>query len=1467
MSDATVRRLIVVLGVHRSGTSAIARALPALGADLGTRLMPPAEADNPTGFWEDLDIYDLNREMLAALGSDWHGVRAIPEADCATLRQAGFHARAGAILRERTAGTGLFAFKDPRVARLLPFWQQVFAEGGYEVAYVVALRNPLSVARSLRQRNGFDERKGYLLWLDTMLTVLAGVRAERFVVVDYDRLVRAPLAELGRIAAALGLPLDAARASEYAAEFLDAGLRHHAHDASELARDEACPPLVPEVFAALDALAGEPRAAPLAPALARSLEAWLADWRRDGVARELIDRLSFELDTQRCAGRELADELAAQQATGAELRSAVARLDAELDASRQSAERVAAAYREAVASLSALKVESNAHATRAGELTDEVSRLDAELRAERETVQGMLASTSWRITRPVRAASRMLGAARRDPWHLLRRAYHGLPLGQAQREMLKSFAYAGFPRLFRSLPSYRIWETQRRLLASLAVPSGVPGYGAFAGPLPETLGLPVSERPVVSVVIPVHGQIGFTRRCLASIARHPPVLPFEVIVIDDQSPDDSAEVLRGVDGLRLLHNGANLGFIRSCNRAAAEARGEFLCFLNNDTEVTAGWLDELHGSFARFPAAGIAGSKLVYPDGTLQEAGCILWRDASVLNYGRGGDPADPRFNYARAVDYCSGASLMIPSELFRRLGGFDEAYAPAYAEDADLALKVRAEGLEVIYQPLSVVVHHEGVTSGTDTATGVKRYQRENLQKLRERWHAALADRPPPGTELARAADRGISGRVLVLDHCTPTPDRDAGSLVTLNLMLLLRQAGLQVSFAPEDNFLFLPDYTPAMQRAGIETLYAPYVRSVREHLAQHGERYDLVLVIRPGVAERHLRELRRRCPRARILYLAADLHFLRLQRECELAGEAATGDAAAEMQRKELAIMRAVDAVIVHSLAERELLATEHGVEPVHVFRWAMPVPGTASGFAARRDIAFVGGYRHGPNVDAVQYFVDAVFPLLRARLPGVRFLAIGSDPPQALRDLASESVVVTGYVEDLAPLLDGVRVAVAPLRFGAGIKGKIATTLGAGLPCVASSIAVEGMGLADGDEVLVADDPADFAERVAALYGDEALWERLSGNGLAFARRNFGAAAAEDSLRCILDSVGFALPPGPFARELFSPMAKPPAPAGAAPRPHVLVPAAVLRDEADFGSALPRAFLQAPDPAPDGGGAEEFTVEGYCVPCGRTVPFMVDMRSGGRREDGRWIPNWRESLHCPQCGMNNRQRLMASLAVQALAGVPAGAQVYLMEQVTPIFAWMKARFPQHVVTGSEYLGEGRRGGAVVRGLRHENAMALSFADASLDLVVSNDVFEHVPDPWAALGECARVLRPGAALLFTVPFDAGSASSVPRARAGKDGVEHLLPAVYHGNPVSSEGSLVFTDFGRDLVARLRDCGFATAQAELYADAELGHAGGAQIVFRALKGVGSAAVDRDIGADYASTQPEPREERIANDA
>ena len=235
-----------------------------------------------------------------------------------------------------------------------------------------------------------------------------------------------------------------------------------------------------------------------------------------------------------------------------------------------------------------------------------------------------------------------------------------------------------------------------------------------------------------------------------------------LLVVDDNScSTHTQECLDRVEGLHVLRHPANAGFLDSCNDGAGVARGEFLIFLNNDTEPQKDWIQALLRVLKDRPDAGLVGAKLVYPDGRLQEAGGIIFNDASGWNYGRNDHPQKPEYNYVREVDYCSGACIAIRRSLFEKVGGFDRRYVPAYYEDTDLAFKIRDAGYKVFYQPQAIVTHHEGRTSGTSTEAGVKRYQVVNQTKFRTKWEEALSRQFQPDARLVpRAKERGSTKR-----------------------------------------------------------------------------------------------------------------------------------------------------------------------------------------------------------------------------------------------------------------------------------------------------------------------------------------------------------------------------------------------------------------------------------------------------------------------------------------------------------------------------------------------------------------------------------------------------------------------------------------------------------------------------------------------------------------------------------
>lgn len=706
---------------------------------------------------------------------------------------------------------------------------------------------------------------------------------------------------------------------------------------------------------------------------------------------------------------------------------------------------------------------------------------------------------------------------------ILRWLYRRVPLNPAFKASVAHWAYARLPGLFMHTTAYRHWLEARKLhTANLALVVG----NAVPKETPEAareIMFPEVATPRVSVIVPVYGKIAYTLHCLRSIQKSKPATSYEVIVIDDCSVDRTGELLALVRGIRIIRNETNLGFLHNCNKAAATARGEYLLFLNNDTEVQPGWLDELHDTFAAIPAAGLVGSKLVYPDGLLQEAGGVIWQDGTGTNYGRGDDANRPEYNFLRDADYCSGASIMVPRALFAQLGGFDSRYAPAYYEDTDLAFAVRKAGYRVLYQPFSRVIHYEGITSGTDVRQGIKAYQRINQDKFLDKWRDTLASHGRSSDETWLLRERGVQRRALLVDVITPRPDKDSGSIDTLHYVRMLQALGFKVVFCPHD-LLHAGRYTEVLQRMGVECLYQPGTGSLRSHLRKYGEFYDLVMLERVHVAVQHIAAVRRHCRKARVIFNTVDLHFVREQRQADLEQSAERAADAQRTKAQEYAVMRQSDATIVISESERDLLQREWPDLRVAAIPYVREVQGSANSFSGRRDLVFVGGFLFDPNIDAVNWFLAEVWPLVRQALPDVRLMLVGSGmPPQVLKLWQQPGVEILGYVEHLGPVMNRCRLTLAPLRYGAGIKGKIGTSLSHGVPCVATPVAAEGMGLTNRMNVMIAGpDAASFAAAVIEAYQDEVLWNQLSQSGLQLFEQHYSFARGLERLGKLVDSV---------------------------------------------------------------------------------------------------------------------------------------------------------------------------------------------------------------------------------------------------------------------------------------------------------------------------------------------------------
>jgi GT2 family glycosyltransferase/glycosyltransferase involved in cell wall biosynthesis len=1147
-SIAETQTAICIAGAHRSGTSMLTRLLHRCGLNLGTEsdLMPP-QADNPDGFWEHLGFVALNDELLSELGGAWD-LPPKPNEDFRSTRLDPLRFKAR-LLIEKFDPTSVWGWKDPRNSLTGPFWQQLLPG----LKTVVVVRNPLEVAHSMRERNGTSYSFGLRLWEIYNRRLLEGTNGKERLITRYDYFFQDPELELRRITDFIGLP----DANTGSAAALIAARKRHTHFTVDHLIDAH---VATEVIELYRALTNEASAAGKKAAASTTLQAvspGMADLLPGAVSRlnifipqkiAQVEQLYRELlaqtearhkaEIERMSGH-LAKTEAQHKAQVEELMAHLAKTEAQHKAQ---VEELMAHLAKTEAQHKAQVEQINAHCMQLNELVRTRSISLAESEARAQELQNRLRKQLQATKRLSRILDDAGNAAVRLRSSLRWRIANPVAALKAKAAPKKSKSLLGYGHLEKAVSSYEKWrqshpemaaiddEIQALVLGANSAPAHhsttatTEAASIFSPSVPAgPIEFPSHEHVDVSIIIPVFNQFHFTQACLASLQEHQGAERFEVIVVDDCSTDGTATTVPRLPGVICLHNETNSGFIASCNRGAEKARGKYLVFLNNDTLVKPGWLTALLDTFAEEPRVGIVGSKLLYPDGRLQEAGGIIWRDASGWNYGKFDDPGKPEYNYLREVDYCSAAALMVPKALFESVGGFDSRYAPGYYEDTDLAFKARRAGYKVLYQPLSEVIHYEGATGGTDLSTGAKKYQATNRSRFAEAWADELITKPANGDVAFLREPPPGRKNILVIDHHLPMLDRDSGSLRMFQIVKLLHELGHRVTFVP-DNLADIPPYAGELQKRGIQVIHHPHIKKVRDYLIAHGSEFDVVVLSRCQFARKHLADVRVYAPQSRIIFDTVDLHFLREESEARLTGDPEIRRKAEETKQWEYDLIDQSDETWVVSSTEQRLLQEQWPDKSVQLVSNIVDVHGSRTPFALRRDWLFIGGFQHPPNTDAVLFFLKEVYPLVSERLGDAKFYIIGDKAPPEIVALATEKIIVAGLQRDVRPFFDSVRLSVAPLRFGAGVKGKINQSMAFGVPVVATSVAVEGSGLRDREEILVADKPEDFAQAIIELYESEQLWMRLSENGIRKTRELYSVEAAREKLRFLFSAEHF-------------------------------------------------------------------------------------------------------------------------------------------------------------------------------------------------------------------------------------------------------------------------------------------------------------------------------------------------------
>ena len=1154
--EATGHPIILVVGPHRSGTSFLTQIISILGGDLGKTLMLPSH-DNPRGFWENQKIVDMHDRLLQDFEKDWTTAPALPNGFENSQFATDAITDLKDILETDFRRDYVSLIKDPRICATYPLWKRFSTETRRPLKVVALVRSPQAVSQSIQVRNYIPDNDSDVIALSYLNAMHKQLGNDIAGCLVYEELIKLNGSKIMKVLAqATGLSVDTSNKNlvsqidrliinDIEKSYKDSEL-HRAYlemisNTSLLSQrklrlflQEA---IAKDVKRSFERVASKPSLA-VTDSIITSvpqgrLNKLLSQERKVKTLKESLDAQSLKAEKELQVSRareadavskiEISNQIVSRlQADNDNLAGGIAERDTVIAKTKEAMAKVRSDFDNAVMDA---REQKDALKKEIGRTSMELSQLQellSESRGERENIE-----------RNLREVERLKNAQEtKTNLETLRNSMVEGQLNRRIADLENRLAYfekapfkAGMKKAtFSTLRTVRkvlpLPETVKlgmaRKMTGLAQRLQPPNQSAFITTdefLPEyttiNFAFPETENPVISIIVPVYNEISQTVACLESIYQQAISVDYEVILADDCSPDPLHKILKKIKGLRYYRNEKNLQFLENCNHNSGYARGDYIVFLNNDTLVKPGWLQSLYQTFFEHGDVGVVGSKLLFPTGELQEAGGIIWEDASGWNWGRGQDPNHPLYNFVRDVDYVSGASFMIKTDLFREIGGFSSGLEKAYYEDTDCCFRVRELGYRVLYQPLSEVIHIEGLSSGTDLSSGMKRYQEINKNTFYETWKHRLATHLPNAQTPEIASDRSVHGHVLYVDAVTPEPDKDSGSVDSVNTMAILRSLGYRVHFVPGTNFAHWGKSTHDLQKMGVECIFHPYYSNMDMLLNERGNCFDYVVLSRAEVCDLFLKKIRKKCPDAKIIYNTVDMHFLRMEREAKQNKDSDMALAASVMKKKELGFIKNADATIVLSEYERSFLNKIHSIAPK---LWTIPLVRNEqvrrANFDSSSDILFIGGYKHPPNVDAVDWLVKKIWPKIREALPGVNLIICGSHMPDNFSQYESSDVILKGYIEDLDGFVAQRRLTIAPLRFGAGLKGKVASSIGIGVPCLGTPIAFEGMAAEGLNNIkFKATTPLQFARMAKSLYTDKKKWEAASFAGVEYHNKNYG------------------------------------------------------------------------------------------------------------------------------------------------------------------------------------------------------------------------------------------------------------------------------------------------------------------------------------------------------------------------
>jgi glycosyltransferase involved in cell wall biosynthesis len=1081
-TSQTVRRpkAVVVIGMHRSGTSALARVLNLLGCALPSKLNG-ANYGNEQGHWEAEDVNRVNDEIFASAGSSWNDWGPMNQDWVGSDLRASMLDKIAGVVEDHVALGPQFVMKDPRASRLADLWIEALEASKVEPLVVLSLRNPAEVVASLETRDLMSRDYGQLLWLRYTLDAEHFSRGTRRVVYRYQNLLENWHDETQRIKDALDVkfPRNSSKTHLEIEEFLNAKHQHHSVSDGSFLRDSAFSVWVRECYRVMlewVTRGEDPEDYVVLDRIREALTDAYATFGRillpmgmtgDYAAGSKLDaELAGQVEAYKRLSEQFEEGVAQARAQEQEAREREAELHGRLSAAAAET----AELKEQLPAIRASAQEEQALAReREAELHGRLSAAAAETAELKEQLPAIRASAQEEQALALEREAELL-----ERMEAMTLKSHGL-----DKDLGVALSQVAAGNEWRRFLEEEVKGSKKAFLDEAARASDLAGRlsstESMLAQRDEELSqiwkqLALSENAVRELELMAEkdkDQLGDLQAKYSQAIRQLGELEANLASMD-QAAGEHQEQLGAVQAaLQSAEQESKEREQRIANARAAIApeqeKGQI-------TYSGMQWLGEAIAISRQFPKWWALLPSRSRRQRELEHLGRIGFFDAG-----------EYLAMYPDVVD-----AGIDPLEHFIRHGIFEGRFITSRGQQIRFTNGHKAN-YSAVMDALDVGQHHRHGHADAHEPD-VSDRQAENAEP---------AENYP---EIPIVWDKD---RLIIIDGIYPTPNNDAGSVEAVNFVQIFQRFGYQVYFVSTANFNHWDLNATAMEARknledmGVFILDSRYAPNISELIRLKGGYFSVFFLSRIYSGGVFFEDIRTHTPRSRVIFNTVDLHGLRELREGKLKNDQVMINGSYQTLEREYHLTRMSDATIVVSFEEKKILDKELSDTNVHVIPLIREMPGTQVGFESRANIGFIGGFKHTPNIDAVEYFIADIWPLIRQSLPEAEFHVMGADMPEDMRSIAAPGVRMIGQVDDLQAAFDTLLMSVAPLRVGAGAKGKVVSSLSHGLPCVVSPVAAEGMALGG---VLVGSDPAEFAERVVTLYRDRALWERLSRAGIA-------------------------------------------------------------------------------------------------------------------------------------------------------------------------------------------------------------------------------------------------------------------------------------------------------------------------------------------------------------------------------